>query len=86
MDYKIAIPSYKRAETIKKKTLKLLSNYNIDPERIKVFVADKKEYNEYKKSLALCDYGRKIRDIKDTKILIQKHKISIILFHKRKNI
>ena len=30
MDYKIAIPSYKRSETIKKKTLRLLDDYGID--------------------------------------------------------
>ena len=30
MDYKIAIPSYKRYETIKDKTLKMLNEYNID--------------------------------------------------------
>ena len=29
IDYKIAIPSYKRPETIKGKTLKLLNEYNI---------------------------------------------------------
>ena len=37
MDYKIAIPSYKRPETIKNKTLKLLSKYNIDKKKITVF-------------------------------------------------
>ena len=35
IDYKIAIPSYKRPETIKKKTLRVLREYNIDPEKIK---------------------------------------------------
>ena len=51
MKYKIAIPSYKRPETIKNKTLKLLSNYNIDKKRITIFVADKDEELSYKKSL-----------------------------------
>ena len=43
MDYKIAIPSYKRPETIKNKTLKLLSKYNIDKKKVTVFVANDKE-------------------------------------------
>lgn len=51
MDYKIAIPSYKRAETIKNKTLKLLSNYKIDNSLITIFVADKEEEKIYKDSL-----------------------------------
>ena len=51
MDYKIAIPSYKRPETIKKKTLKLLSDYNISKDLITIFVADKEEEKIYKESL-----------------------------------
>ena len=43
MDYKIAIPSYKRAETIKNKTLKLLMDHNIDKNKITIFVADNDE-------------------------------------------
>jgi len=51
MDYKIAIPSYKRPQTIKNKTLKLLSKYNIDQDKITVFVANKEEEKIYKDSL-----------------------------------
>ena len=51
MDYKIAIPSYKRSETIKNKTLKLLNDYGIDKERITIFVANKQEETIYKDSL-----------------------------------
>ena len=43
MDYKIAIPSYKRSETIKNKTLKLLNEYGIDNKRITIFVANKEQ-------------------------------------------
>ena len=50
-DYQIAIPSYKRPETIKKKTLRVLSEYNIDPQKITIFVADDSEYFAYKKSI-----------------------------------
>ena len=57
MDYKIAIPSYKRPETIKKKTLKVLESYNIDPSRITIFVADEDELVKYKESLKDTPYG-----------------------------
>ena len=56
IDYKIAIPSYKRPETIKKKTLKVLESYNIDPSKITVFVADESEYEAYKFSLKDTPY------------------------------
>jgi hypothetical protein len=51
MDYKIAIPSYKRSETIKKKSLRILDEQNIDINRVTIFVADKDEEKIYKKSL-----------------------------------
>tara|TARA_Y100000401_G_scaffold116906_1_gene123916 strand:+ start:6713 stop:7462 length:750 start_codon:yes stop_codon:yes gene_type:complete len=51
MDYKIAIPSYKRSDIIKDKTLKLLNDYGIDKNRITIFVANKDEEKLYKKSL-----------------------------------
>lgn len=51
MDYKIAIPSYKRPETIKNKTLKLLNNYNIEKNKITIFVANEKEEKIYTESL-----------------------------------
>lgn len=51
MNYQIAIPSYKRPETIKLKTLRVLDEYKIDPENITIFVADKDELTSYKKSL-----------------------------------
>ena len=56
-DYKIAIPSYKRPETIKKKTLKVLEGHNIDPSRITVFVADEEEYQKYSDSLKDTPYN-----------------------------
>lgn len=56
MDYVISIPSYKRPETIKKKTLKVLESYNIDPSRITIFVADEQELSIYQKSLENTPY------------------------------
>jgi hypothetical protein len=44
----IAIPSYKRADTLVEKTLKyLLKDCKVDLKCITVFVANKNEYNEY---------------------------------------
>ena len=49
MKYRIAIPSYKRAQTIKKKTLNYLINVcKINTKLIDVFVANEKEYKDYK--------------------------------------
>jgi hypothetical protein len=51
MNYKIAIPSYKRPETIKRKTLKIIDEHNINIDRVTIFVADKEEEQEYINSL-----------------------------------
>lgn len=51
MQYYIAIPSYKRAEKLKAKTLSLLERYSIDPGVVYIFVADKQEYEVYRKAL-----------------------------------
>jgi hypothetical protein len=49
---KIAIPSYKRAETLVKKTLKyLLGDCGVDEKCITVFVANQKEYEDYLKEI-----------------------------------
>jgi hypothetical protein len=49
MNFRIAIPSYKRSETIRKKTLHyLLDLCNVDASRIDVFVASEEEYKDYK--------------------------------------
>jgi hypothetical protein len=50
-DYIVAIPSYKRASTLKNKTLSLLEKYNIPKEKINIFVADGEEAVEYGKVL-----------------------------------
>lgn len=57
IDYKIAIPSYKRPETIKKKTLRVLEGHNIPSERITVFVANSEEFDIYSKSLENTPYN-----------------------------
>jgi hypothetical protein len=49
--YQIGLPSYRRAETLKEKTLALLTRHKIDPKRVTIFVADQAEYEIYKKAL-----------------------------------
>ena len=49
---KIAIPSYKRVETLKNKTLKLLKEYSeFDDKEVYIFVANKEELEKYKKEI-----------------------------------
>lgn len=57
-DYVIAIPSYKRAETLRDKTLETLKHYNIDPKRIDIFVANKEEEAIYKDTLDRKSYNK----------------------------
>ena len=49
MDYRIAIPSYKRSKAIKEKTLNYILNVcKIEANLVDVFVANEKEYEDYK--------------------------------------
>lgn len=56
-DWIIAIPSYKRAETLRDKTLALLQSYKVPAARIHIFVANKEEYDLYKQTLKPGSYG-----------------------------
>jgi len=58
MDYVVAIPSYKRHDTLKKKTLSVLKDYRIPKQQIYVFVANKPEYDLYKNTLDPNTYGK----------------------------
>lgn len=51
MSYIICIPSYKRAAICNEKTLAMLKKNNIPKDKIYVYVANKEEYDEYKKVL-----------------------------------
>jgi len=51
VNYEIAIPSFKRPETIKKKTLRVLEGHGIDPSKITIFVANEEELKSYQSSL-----------------------------------
>ena len=59
---KIAIPSYKRYETIQKKTLRVLQEYNFDPSMIEIFVNDQEpgEYDRYKEALSKNEFAKHI--------------------------
>ncbi len=49
MEYRIAIPSYQRSETVKTKTLDyILNTCGVSPSIVDVFVANEKEYEDYK--------------------------------------
>ena len=56
-DWVIAIPSYKRAETLRDKTLQVLRHYGIPVNRIHVFVANAAEAAAYKAILDPATYG-----------------------------
>ena len=58
MDYILAIPSYKRHETLKKKTLRVLKEYNIPKQKIYVFVANQSEYDLYNETLDKNSYNK----------------------------
>lgn len=60
VDYVLAIPSYKREKTIQKKTLKLLDEHNISPEKVVIFVANDEEKENYSKELQNHKYGKNI--------------------------
>jgi len=62
--YEIAIPSYKRHEAIKEKTLATLKKYGIPPNKITVFVANKDEEALYKQSLKPGTYGKIVVGVK----------------------
>lgn len=57
-EYRIAIPTYKRHETLKKKTLALLKKSGIAPEIIDVFVADDSEKELYEKTFEPGSYSK----------------------------
>ena len=60
----VAIPSYKRAGTIAKKTLNFLKVSKYPAERIHIFVADDEEYKDYKRLVPEELYGEIIVGVK----------------------
>ena len=50
MKYEVAIPSYRRPEAVRKKTLKFLRDMEVPKDRIRVFVANDQEAETYRAS------------------------------------
>jgi hypothetical protein len=71
MDFIIAIPTYKRQDTLKEKTLKFLKVKNIPSENIFIFVADEEEKEIYNQSICKDDYNKIVVGVKG--ILNQRH-------------
>ena len=57
-DYVVAIPSYKRNETLKKKTMRVLGEYKINPKKIFIFVADQSQKKLYENTLEPKTYNK----------------------------
>jgi hypothetical protein len=60
MSWRIAIPSYRRAQRLKEATLSLLQKHQVPSDRIDVFVADNDEEWDYATTLTAGTYGRMI--------------------------
>lgn len=58
IDYKIAVPTYKRYDTFKNKTFKLLLEHKIPAENIYIFVANNEEKKLYEKALDKSTYNK----------------------------
>lgn len=60
MSFRVAIPSYKRAAMLSKKTLSFLAEQTINPELIDIFVANEEERAIYETTLAIGSYANLI--------------------------
>ena len=56
--WRVAIPTYRRAETLKKKTLRMLAESTVPADRIDVFVANEEERAAYERTLPREWYSR----------------------------
>ena len=59
-NYIIAIPSYKRPQTLKNKTMNILKKHNINPNKIYIFVSDKEEKKIYKNEIDSKFYNKMV--------------------------
>jgi hypothetical protein len=64
VNYKVAIPSYDRAEILRDKTLKTLISQNIKPDKIDIFVANEEEEGKYKDMIDKKLYNKMIVGVK----------------------
>jgi cellulose synthase/poly-beta-1,6-N-acetylglucosamine synthase-like glycosyltransferase len=63
-DYVVCIPSYKRSEVCRDKTLATLKKMNIPASKIHVYVANKEEHEEYERILDKKSYNKLVVGIK----------------------
>jgi len=63
-DYVVAIPSYNRSEVIESKSLATLINGKVNPNKIYIFVANKEEYEKYKKIVDPKKYKKIVVGVK----------------------
>jgi hypothetical protein len=82
-DYIIAIPSYKRGDVCRDKTLNMLKTNKIPANKIYVYVANKEEYEEYKNVLDKSTYNKLVIGIKG---LVPQRKFIMSEWGERKNI
>jgi len=59
-NYRIAIPSYMRPQTLRDKTLKVLQEYKMDPHKIDIFVANEDQKKVYESAIPKSAYARLI--------------------------
>ncbi len=82
--YKLIIPTYKRAETLKNKTMAYLKKTNINAKNIFIYVANKEEKELYENTIDKNSYAEIIigkRGLPQQRNFIQKtHKIGENLF------
>ena len=55
-DYVVAIPSYRRPETLRDKTMRILKEHQIDPKKIHIFVSDDEQKEIYENTIPRSDY------------------------------
>jgi hypothetical protein len=58
MKYVVAIPTYKRPDILRQKTLNMLLTGGIKPKQIYIFVANKSEADDYKLNIPKKDYNK----------------------------
>ena len=76
VNYVVAIPSYKRHNDLSNKTLALLKKYKISPNKIHIFVANKKEEKLYEEKLDKALYNKIVvgkKGITKQRIFISKY-------------
>lgn len=76
MKYVVAIPSYRRAELLKEKTLTMLKDGGVPKNRIHIFVANEEEKKEYEKAIPKSMYYKivvGVKGINPQRAFISKH-------------